>query len=112
MSVPLLLKLPPELLLKIIGNLQDLEDLFSATLVCRRIFDIFQEAQRLLIESTFAKYLRLNTDRELYRVLTQLSWIVRRDIVRRDVVCHIFEIGWEISKQKYQEELLIPLVEP
>lgn len=108
MSVPPLLKLPFELLLKIIGNLQDLEDLLSAALVCRRIFYIFEEAQRPLIESTFAKYLRLNTDRELYRVLTQLSWIVRRAIVRRDVVCHIFEIGWEIFKQKHQEELLIP----
>lgn len=107
MPVPPLFILPPELLLKIIGNLKDLEDLFSAILTCRRIFDIFQEAQRPLIKSTFAKYFRLNTEQELYKVLTQLSCIVRRGIVRSDFVCHIFEIGWGIFKQKYQE-LLIP----
>ena len=61
-TIPPLLTLPPELLLKILGNLQDLEDLFSTILACRRIFDVFREAQSLLIEPTFAKSIRLKTD--------------------------------------------------
>ncbi|KAJ6026388.1 uncharacterized protein N7446_005011 [Penicillium canescens] len=107
-TIPPLLALPSELLLKILGNLQDLQDLFSTILACRRIFDIFQEAQRLLIESTFAKYIRLKTDRGIYQVLIQLGRIIRRDIVHRDVVRHVFETGWEVFRQRHQEELLIP----
>lgn len=107
-AIPPLLALPHELLLQILGNLQDLQDFFSSILTCRLIFDIFQEAQRPLIESTFAKYIQLRTDWELYRVLIQLSQIIRRDIVHRDIVRLIFETGWEIFRQRHQEELLIP----
>ena len=91
--------------------MQDLEDFFSSILACRRIFDVLQEAQRpqrLLIESTFAKYIHLRTDWGIYRVLIQLSQIIRQDIVHRDIVRHIFETGWEIFRQRHQEELLIP----
>lgn len=107
-TIPPLLTLPPELLLKILGNLQDLEDLFSTILACRRIFDVFREAQSLLIEPTFAKSIRLKTDWGIYRVLIQFSQIIQRDIVRRAIVRRIFETGWEIFRQRHQEELLIP----
>jgi hypothetical protein len=106
--IPPLLALPHELLFQILGNLQDLEDFFSSILACRRIFDIFQEA---LIESTFAKYIHLRTDWEIYNVLIQLGQIIRRDIVHRDIVRLIFETGWEIFRQRHQEELLIPFLE-
>ncbi|CAG8184745.1 unnamed protein product [Penicillium nalgiovense] len=85
-AIPPLVALPPELLLKILGNLQDLEDLFSSILVCRRIFNVLQaqRPQRQIIESTFAKYLHPKTDWGTYKVLIQLSQIIRRDIVHRD----------------------------
>lgn len=41
-------------------------------------------------------------------MLIQLSQIIRQDIVHRDIVRHIFETGWEIFRQRHQEELLIP----
>jgi hypothetical protein len=110
-TIPPLVVLSPALLLKILGNLQDLEDFFSSILVCRQILNVLQEAQkpqRLLIESTFAQYLYPRTDWGTYRVLIQLSQIIRRDIVHRDIVRHIFETGWEMFRQRHQEELLIP----
>ena len=109
-AIPPLVALPPELLLKILGNLQDLEDFFSSILVCRRILNVLQaqRPQRQIIESTFAKYLHPKTDWGTYKVLIQLSQIIRRDIVHRDTVRHVFETGWEIFKQRHQEELLIP----
>lgn len=103
-----LLTLPPELILKILGDLQDIEPLFATILACRRLFDIFQEAQRPLIESAFVKCRRLKPNRGIYRALIQLRQIIQRDIVQRDVVRYVFETGWELFRQKNQEELLIP----
>lgn len=94
--------------MKILGNLQELKDLFSTILACRRIFNVFREAQKPLIEPNFAKYTRLKANRGIYRVLTDLGLIIRRDVVHRHVVQHIFETGWELFRKRYQEELLIP----
>jgi hypothetical protein len=107
-TVSPLLALPPEIVLKILGNLQELKDLFSTILACRRIFNIFREAQKPLIESAFAKYTRLKANRGTYKVLTELGLIIRRDMVHRHVVQHIFETGWELFRKRDQEELLIP----
>ena len=40
-AVPSLIALPPELLLIVLGNLQDIGDLFSIILTCRYILDVF-----------------------------------------------------------------------
>lgn len=107
-AVPSLTALPPELLLIVLGNLQDIGDLFSIILTCRYIFDVFQIGEQSLIESIFSRYARLKTDRVIYEVLTQLKHIIQRKIIHRDVVRSIFEAGWKLFREKHREELLIP----
>ena len=107
-AVPSLIALPPELLLIVLGNLQDVGDLFSIIFTCRYIFDVFQIEEQPLIESIFSRYARLKTDRAIYKVLIQLKWIIQRDIIHRDLVRSIFEAGWKLFREKHREELLIP----
>ena len=107
-AVPSLIALPPELLLIVLGNLQDIGDLFSIILTCRYILDVFQIGEQSLIESIFSRYTRLETDRVIYEVLIQLKHIIQRNIIHRDVVRSIFEAGWKLFREKHREELLIP----
>ena len=103
-----LIALPPELLIKIFSHLGNLDYLFSTILTCRRFFDVFQGAQRPLIQSTFARYVRLKSRHNVYKGLIQLRRVIQRPIICRDVARHIFEIAWRVFRRNHLEELLIP----
>jgi hypothetical protein len=103
-----LVTLPPEIVIIILGYLQDLDALFSAVLACRRLFDIFCNAQRKVIQSILSRYIPLETDRTIYGALNALRFVIRQDVVHRNVARLIFEAGWMLFKAKGREELLVP----
>ncbi|KAL3439820.1 hypothetical protein BJX65DRAFT_63282 [Aspergillus insuetus] len=74
-STPLI-NLPSEILLAILSYSGNLNDLFSIILTCKRFFNIFQTAQQSLIQSTFARYACLKSDRVIYKGLIQLRQII------------------------------------
>jgi hypothetical protein len=103
-----LVTLPPEIVFIILGYLQDLDGLFCTVLTCRRLFDIFWNAQRKVMESILSGYIPLKTDRAIYRALNALRFVIRQDIIQRNVARSIFTAGWTLFKAKCREELLIP----
>lgn len=103
-----LIDLPSEILLDIFHRLGNLDNLFSTILTCRRFLNIFQMAQQSLIQSTFAIYTCLKSDRVIYKALIQLRQVIQRDIIDRDVARSIFELAWIIFRSNHQQEWLIP----
>jgi hypothetical protein len=103
-----LVTLPSEIVLIILGYLQDLDCLFSAVLTCRRLFDIFWNAQQKVIESILSRYIPLETDHAIFGALNALRFVIRQDVIQRNVAQSIFEAAWKLFKAKCREELLIP----
>jgi hypothetical protein len=100
--------LPPEIVLIILGYLQDLDCLFSTVLTCRRLFDIFWNAQQRVIESILSRYIPLETDRAIFGALNALRFVIRQDVIQTNVAQSIFEAAWKLFKAKCREGLLIP----
>jgi hypothetical protein len=100
--------LPTELIQQILGELQGLDDLFLALLACRSLRDAFLGAQQMMIKSITSMHFHLEINSAIYNALNSLKFIVRRDIIRRDVALSLFKATWKQFRAGHREELLIP----
>jgi hypothetical protein len=62
----------------------------------------------MVIKSITSMHFHLEINSAIYNALNSLEFIVRRDIIRRDVALSLFEATWKQFRAGHREELLIP----
>lgn len=97
--------LPDELIVHILKYVRDLANVHSAIGTCKRLRDVYVESQRLIIRSVILGTVRLDDDRNTYRLLHLLQFIISHAIIRRDVAISLFEDAWSLFKQKQYTHL-------
>ena len=104
-----LLRLPLELLVRILEQLPNLSSILSAILTHSLIYKAFTEYESQIPLTVFGRKCNEVKGSELSHLFWELVFAVRHDFVKRDSAERIFILGWQVFRQRCAEELLIPV---
>lgn len=88
--------------------LPDLLSVHSASRTCKCIYNIYQTSELKIIRSTILRIHNLKFERKIYRLLRILEYVVKQNIVQRDIALAVLQDGWKLFASKEREQLLIP----
>ncbi|KAF3404139.1 hypothetical protein DPV78_003411 [Talaromyces pinophilus] len=75
---------------------------------CKRLFHIYQASQLEIIRSTILRIPDRQSESKCYDLLRILQFVIKQEIVQRDVARSILQDLWKLLAEKGYEQLLIP----